>query len=420
MPSEPPRIVLDVTRLLMRAGRSTPSGIDRVELAYAEYLMAHAPGRLRFAACHPVGVLGLLPSRPVRAVILSLVVQWSGTSPARWWLPILAWGLLLSAGLRPLYRLSATGPGGVVYLNVSHQSLDRTNAIARVGRRGVRIVCLVHDLIPVEWPEYVRPAAPARHRRRIETLTRCADGLIFGSAATRDAMQPWMDCAGREVETLVAKLGVGHAPVPARVLENSAPYFICLGTIEPRKNHLLLLQVWRRLVAISGASAPRLLLIGQRGWENENIVHLLERSPWPQSCVAEAAHLSDAEVGRLLGGARALLFPSFAEGYGLPLAEALALGVPALCSDLPALREVGGEVPEYLDPLDGTGWLRVVLEYAAPDSAARARQLARLATWSAPRWDSHMQQVVSWLDQPASGRTQPGPPAVHKTLMEVA
>jgi glycosyltransferase involved in cell wall biosynthesis len=94
-----------------------------------------------------------------------------------------------------------------------------------------------------------------------------------------------------------------------------------------------------------------------------------------------------------------LLFPSFAEGYGLPLAEALALGVPAICSDLPALREVGGAAAEYLDPLDGLGWRRLILAYAAADSAPeRQAQIARLSTWAAPSWQDHFALLDPWIE----------------------
>ena len=104
---------------------------------------------------------------------------------------------------------------------------------------------------------------------------------------------------------------------------------------------------------------------------------------------ASTGRWPDRELATLLRGARALLFPSFAEGFGLPLAEALALGVPAIASDLPALREVGGEVPDYLDPLDGAAWRAAVLDYARADSAARRAQLARLPAWRAPDWGRH-------------------------------
>src|SRR5581483_8051415 len=129
-----------------------------------------------------------------------------------------------------------------------------------------------------------------------------------------------------------------------------APYFVCVGTIEPRKNHLLLLNVWRRLAERLGAAAPRLVLVGQRGWENEQVIDMIERSPAVRGLVEERNDLSDAAMAKLLAGA---LAPSFGEGYGLPLVEALALGVPALASDIPAFREVAGGVAELLDPLDG-------------------------------------------------------------------
>jgi glycosyltransferase involved in cell wall biosynthesis len=102
-------------------------------------------------------------------------------------------------------------------------------------------------------------------------------------------------------------------------------------------------------------------------------------------------------VARLLKGARALLFPSFTEGYGLPLAEALAHGVPAICSDLPALREIGGDVPEYLDPLDGLGWRRLILSFMEEDSPIRAAQMQRMKRWDQPSWEHHFSIVDPWL-----------------------
>ena len=124
--------------------------------------------------------------------------------------------------------------------------------------------------------------------------------------------------------------------------------------------------------------------------------------------VFEHPDLDDAAVARLLQGARALLFPSFAEGYGLPLGEALAAGVPAIASDLPALREVGEDVPEYLEPRDGAAWLAAVRDYARPGSPSRNAQLARLADWRCPRWQDHFDTVEELLAETVSAVAAPG------------
>jgi glycosyltransferase involved in cell wall biosynthesis len=193
---------------------------------------------------------------------------------------------------------------------------------------------------------------------------------------------------------LVAPFGVD---LPAGPRVGSQPlkpsYFVCVGTIEARKNHLLLLNLWRHLVAELGDAAPRLVLVGQRGWETENAIDMLERCPALRGVVIEQNNLSDAEVARLLEGAQALLLPSFAEGFGFPLIEALVLGVPVVCSNLAALRETGGAVPEYLDPLDGSGWRQAIIDYSLPASSRRAAQLRRLTGWKPPSWEDHFTAV---------------------------
>jgi glycosyltransferase involved in cell wall biosynthesis len=181
---------------------------------------------------------------------------------------------------------------------------------------------------------------------------------------------------------------------------NTSPYFVSIGTIEPRKNHLLLLNLWRRMVEELGPRAtPRLVLVGRRGWENENILDMLDRCPGLKGVVEERGHLSDREMWPLVQGARALLMPSFAEGFGLPVIEALKLGAPVLCSDIPAHREIAHPVAEFLDPLDGPSWRRAILDYAAPSSNRRAEQLRRLESWRAPTWEQHVRAALDLIDE---------------------
>jgi glycosyltransferase involved in cell wall biosynthesis len=402
-------IALDLSRLLSRAGRGTPTGIDRVELAYAEHLV-ESDASSCFTALTASGRLGLLPQIAAEEFIAAIGAAWRGKGdPAgderqvrqiarQVRLPLLAGreGALMSR-----LRGAAQPP---VYLLVSHHHLERRSLIERLKRRGgARFVCLIHDLIPIEFPEYAKPGQAEHHLHRIETAAEFADGVIVNSRVTCDSLQPHLDRTGRSPPVLVAPFG---ADLPAASAAGAPPlerpYFVYVSTIEARKNHLLLLNLWRSLATDPGERTPMLVLVGQRGWETENVVDMLERCPALRGAVVEHNALPDAEMVRLLRGARAMLLPSFAEGFGFPLIEGLELGVPALCSDIPALRETGGAVPEFLDPLDGPGWRAAILDYASPRSPRRAAQLGRLAHWEPPRWGSHFTAVDRFLAEVAA------------------
>jgi glycosyltransferase involved in cell wall biosynthesis len=385
-----PEVVLDLSRLLSRVHQSTPTGVDRVEMAYARGLMREIPDRLRFAALHPNGLYGRLDPRAVAYFLDETEATWGeeghGGAGRRW--------------LRSARALLALHPRRVpanersvprVYVQASPHHLDREERVAAILRRErARFVCLVHDLIPIEFPEYARAGGAEQHRRRIATIVRHADGIVTNSAATRASLSPFVTRSGRSPLISVAHLGV---PTTQRGVAELAcrdrPYFVCVGTIEPRKNHLLLLNIWRRMAqSPAGGDIPKLVLIGRRGWENEQIVDMLERCPALRGHVEEHGRLADREVGALIAGARALLMPSFAEGYGMPVTEALALGTPVICSDLPALREGGGNAPTYLDPLDGPAWIAAITTAAGESGRGAIRSVDKLS--ALPNWSDHI------------------------------
>ncbi|WP_338661188.1 glycosyltransferase family 1 protein [Pararoseomonas sp. SCSIO 73927] len=393
-----PHTVLDISRLLACSGKVAPSGIDRVEMAYARRWAAMPEGSCTFVAQALAGDYVALPWRAVVGYVGMLARAWGNSDPggrdaarARRLAASLRWRVMGGLGQRQLNR-RLKEPDPKVFLLVSHRALERDRPIRQMRQAGCAFVPLIHDLIPATHPEYARPGQAERHLRRIATTAALADAIIVNSADTEAALRPHLGVRDIPPPVMVAPLGIEPpaAPVPALPAE---PYFVVLGTIEPRKNHLLLLHLWRDLARRMGQRTPHLLVVGRRGWENENVVDILERCDALRGTVREVGQVPDREVWEILRGARALLFPSFAEGYGLPLAEALALGVPAICSDLPALREVGGAVPDYLDPLDGIAWRAAILDYMRTDSPAREAQLARLAGWQAPRWDEHFARV---------------------------
>lgn len=145
-------------------------------------------------------------------------------------------------------------------------------------------------------------------------------------------------------------------------------------------------------------NAPRLVIVGRLFEEPHLAILTIERTDF-RGRVQYLGRLHDDEVSKLLHAATALLFPTINEGFGIPLAEALAAGVPAIVSDIAVFRELGKDVPEFIDPLDGPAWTRAILEYAQPSSVKRAAQIARMKNWTAPNWEAHFKIVENVLQQ---------------------
>ncbi|MFN9778456.1 MAG: glycosyltransferase family 4 protein, partial [Alphaproteobacteria bacterium] len=188
----------------------------------------------------------------------------------------------------------------------------------------------------------------------------------------------------REPRIDVVPLGVEDAfltPQHGTLPPVERPYFVYVGTIEPRKNLAFLLAVWRQLAEQCGEATPRLLLVGRRGWENESVVDLLERSARLAPYVIEVSGLTDHGLMTLLRGSAGLVSPSYVEGFGLPLIEAAALGTPLIVSDIPAHREVASQGATFIDPNDGPAWIKALQHGATHPRTAIGNQHQTLRTW---------------------------------------
>lgn len=288
---------------------------------------------------------------------------------------------------------------GALYLNVGHTGLDRAGHGRWVRKSGAYAVYYVHDLIPITHPQFARAGQPERHTARMRMVLRHATAVLANSG---DSIAALADFARTEGLSIPPALCAPLAGAPLQLETDLScpigrPYFVTVGTIEGRKNYLLLLRVWRRLIERLGERTPSLIIIGQRGWRAEEVLRQLDHDPVLRGHVIELGRCHDAQLQRYLTHAQALLFPSFVEGQGLPLIEALALGTPVIASDLAVFRETAGSIPDFLDPTDDDAWLDMILRYAEPGSPARAGQVARMAGFRAPTWDEHFAKVERWL-----------------------
>lgn len=376
-------MLLDVTRLLRRSlRREQATGIDRVGLAYIDQWREEARALVR------IGTHWLTPSRAASARLFDALLR-QNDAPRH-----LLWRCWIDAMRhhRPVAR-------GTALCNASLTGTEAPAYADRVRRLGLRAFYCLYDLIPITYPEYCRPGAKDACARRIATMAASGSGLIVNSEVT---VRDLAEYAHKAKLTLppVEVIPLGSTPLPPAGAKPAVdlPYFVTIGTIEARKNHLMLLNVWRRMLdTLPPEVVPRLVVIGQRGWECEQVIDFLERSRRLRGFVVETGRCDDAELSTYLHHAQALLFPSFAEGYGLPLVEALACNTPVIASSLDVFREIAGEVPDYLDPIDGTGWLRTILEYSRGSSQLRARQQGRMAGFKAPSWSDHFAKAASFL-----------------------
>ena len=420
-------LVYDITRLVLRIFNRTPNGIDRVDFAMANYFIDPQRSDRSGLILTALGPRVLEPLAAREAIdnirkhwgededadadphFLDVAAAIDGdTTVARrvtkgrkgQYAEALAW--IRRHGV-PLGR----APGkylaeGGVYLNVSQFLLEFDRCFRwSDGRRSIDNVFFLHDILPLETPEYFRPSEFPRHKRRLETVARRGRAAIVSSKVVCGALSRRLAELGRrDMPILVAPLPADpifsqKSKVGAVVVRH--PYFVICGTIEPRKNHLLLLHIWRDLVARLGEIAPKLVVIGARGWENEHVVDLLERCPGLKRHVIEASGLPTPSVKRLLLGARALLMPSFAEGYGLPVVEALAAGVPVIASDIPVFHEVGGGRLLTIDPTDGPKWRETICAFAAGSSPERGQLLARETGHLVPEWSGFFAAIEDFI-----------------------
>jgi glycosyltransferase involved in cell wall biosynthesis len=286
-----------------------------------------------------------------------------------------------------------------LYLYAAYNRGFPFDALADISRIASLEYCVfIHDLIIIYYPEYFLPVNHQSQVAWMKRLLALKPDLIANSGETRGYLERF--AGEHRLETgKLAKAYIGVEPCfldhrPIAPADKGVNYFVVIATIEPRKNHLLLLNLWREMAQKRLLDPmPHLFLVGKRGWENENIIDMMERSQPIHGLVHEVANLDDTQLIALLKGARALLYPTFNEGWGMPVVESLAVGIPVICSDIPELKESGQGIPDYIHPIDGKRWGETIIDYCQADSALRNAQLQRMVRFEPPTWEQHFQQL---------------------------
>jgi alpha-1,3-rhamnosyl/mannosyltransferase len=243
--------------------------------------------------------------------------------------------------------------------------------------------------------------------RGLESSLRRAAAVITPSQAVAD------EVVAAGLAPAAATTAIHHGPgqvasaaqaaKPAGVPER---YALFVGTLEPRKNLELLLELWPALRAERG-DWPPLVVCGGWGWKTESMRDRMaqaQREGW----LLALGYVGDAELLALYRGARLLAFPSLYEGFGLPLLEALAVECPVVCTDLAVFREVAGPAAEYAPAGDRARWIDALRR--VEEDAARRAELARtgLARASTFDWDRAARRTLEVWRRAANGTAATG------------
>lgn len=383
--------VLDLSRSFSRLGRHAPTGIDRVERAYLDEIVRREGwGIIRT----PRGFLMFEPERLARLPGYLDRTDLDGSDLASTIRAIASSRASTLSIRKIMWRM----PNGLAYINVGHTNLNPQTMRAMMEMPDHRKIVMIHDTIPLDHPEYQTDAARAKFIERLTTVINFANHIVVPSEDVAENVQKRMVGTGHRVPVLVSPLGIDVGGLPQRIEKSPKPYFVVLGTIEPRKNHKLLLDIWERMHRrMDESRIPELRIIGARGWKNNEVFERLDNSPMMNRTVFELGPLPDEDMKAHLAGAAGLLFPSHAEGFGLPPFEAVSLGVPVISAPLRSIEVYLGDTVVYADPGDMYEWFQAIRTLASESSDERAQRRAELLSYRLPSWDRHFERVFELM-----------------------
>jgi len=231
----------------------------------------------------------------------------------------------------------------------------------RLKHEGLGIVAVIYDLIPLSHPQFYDTRLVEVYSEWFDWIAHNADGFMAISTTVRDQVRAelqrrlgseqtgkrWFDYFHLGSELDLQSVEVAVEPRLERLFATPEPVFLMVSTIEPRKNHDYLLDAFDH--AWANGSKARLCIAGRIGWKCDTLLARIRHHPELNRRLFMFNDLSDTSLEHAYAHASALVFPSFVEGFGLPLVEAMQRGLPAMGSDIPVFREIGGEFMAYFD-----------------------------------------------------------------------
>lgn len=304
-------------------------------------------------------------------------------------------------------------PGSVFFDidGVWNSRLTRSSFYPVLKKQGIKIVTHVYDIIPITHPQYCHENTVMHFIEYLGATLQYADKLIVNTQATADQIAAVCERMGRKMPAYaVAPLGCDFKKPDTTIIPtthinedgeeevdeefkhlipdpdvseiiNAGKYILMVGTIEPRKNHAYVLD------ALDKGMKINVVFAGRIGWNIDSLIKRIENHPLYNKRLFLINGANDAAINMLYENAYLLAFPTFNEGFGLPIIEAIQHGTLVVASDIPVLREVGKDYADYIDNTDCNALVKYVDNCLSnPDEYAKKK--AKLSTYVPYTWDN--------------------------------
>jgi glycosyltransferase involved in cell wall biosynthesis len=277
-------------------------------------------------------------------------------------------------------------------------------AIAKVKRklRKLKTVHVIYDLIPVFQPGFFPAAMEGSYTKYIDRVLKLSDLSLAISEYTKiDALKHSSNKGLLPPKIEPFRLGDDFVKLavskPKKVDVKKGKFLFCVGTFEVRKNHHLLYYAIKSAIA-KGINIPKLVIVGKKGWLSDSTLHLLNNDPEVKDRVIILHKSSDKEMAWLYENCMMTVYPSYYEGWGLPIAESLRYGKMCLSSGTSSMKEVGGDLVDYFSPYDSEGLLDLIEKYLDPAELKKAEQKIK-KNYKETTWDMTYNQVKEILSK---------------------
>lgn len=258
---------------------------------------------------------------------------------------------------------------------------------AEKARTHFTFVHIVHDMIPVRVPGFVVEDLPAVFAAYKDTIFRIADGLIINSQSSKRDAELFMKERRIAVPpSKVFRIADEPGNEKPRKPDSVKPgeFILSVGTIEGRKNHMLLYYAYKQAMR-DGVALPLLVMAGRDGWLTDDLRYMLTHDPDMKDKIILCGGVTNAELAWLFDNCLFTVWPSFYEGWGMPVAESMAHGKVCLSSDTSSMPEIAPQLVEYFSPYNAKECLDLMVKYlhepTRQDKERRISNAYKVTTW---------------------------------------